>query len=78
MGIVGKGAGEKNGARKSEPSLRAGSLVWVGDKEPRTGEPGERRGKVSLHASYCWFSHDVTKFQTSELFILPRFYFHDV
>ena len=23
-------------------SLRAGSLVWVGDKEPRTGEPGEK------------------------------------
>ena len=21
---------------------RAGSLVWVGDKEPRTGEPGEK------------------------------------
>ena len=27
---------------------------------------------------YCWFSHDVTKFQTSELLILQRFYFHDV
>ena len=27
---------------------------------------------------YCWFSHDVTKFQTSELLILLRFYFHDV
>ena len=26
------------------PSLRAGSLVWVGDKEPRTGEPGEKNG----------------------------------
>ena len=26
---------------------------------------------------YCWFSHDVTKFQTSELLILLRFYFHD-
>ena len=27
---------------------------------------------------YCWFSHDVTNFQTSELLILLRFYFHDV
>ena len=27
---------------------------------------------------YCWFSHDVIKFQTSELLILLRFYFHDV
>ena len=26
----------------------------------------------------CWFSHDVTKFQTSELLILLRFYFHGV
>ena len=24
-------------------SLRAGSLVWVGDKEPRTGEKNEAR-----------------------------------
>ena len=28
--------------------------------------------------AYCWFSHDVTKFQTSELLILLGFYFHDV
>ena len=27
---------------------------------------------------YCRFSHDVTKFQTSELLILMWFYFHDV
>ena len=27
---------------------------------------------------YCWLSHDVTKFQTSELLILLRFYFHDI
>ena len=26
----------------------------------------------------CWFSHDVTKFQTSELLIPLRFYFYDV
>ena len=27
---------------------------------------------------YCWFSHDVTKIQTTKLSILPRFYFDDV
>ena len=27
---------------------------------------------------YCWFSHDVTKIQTTKLWNLPRFYFHDV
>ena len=27
---------------------------------------------------YCWFSHDVTKIQTSKLSIEPIFYFHDV
>ena len=26
----------------------------------------------------CWFSHDVTKIQTTKLSILPRFYFHYV
>ena len=26
----------------------------------------------------CWFSHDVTKFQTLELLTFLRFYFHDV
>ena len=26
----------------------------------------------------CWFSHDVTKFQTSEILILLKFYFHAV
>ena len=31
-----------------------------------------------LIPQYCWFSHDVTKFQTSELLILLRFYFHNV
>ena len=35
-----------------------------------------RAGRQQLRN--CWFSHDVTKFQTSELLILPRFYFHDV
>ena len=27
---------------------------------------------------YCWFSHDVTKIQTTILSILLRFYFHGV
>ena len=26
----------------------------------------------------CWFSHDVTKIQTTKLSILLRFYFHGV
>ena len=26
---------------------------------------------------FCWFSHDVTKLQTSELLILLKCYFHD-
>ena len=32
----------------------------------------------AIYTPYCWFSHDVTNFQTSELLILLRFYFHDV
>ena len=30
-----------DGASREKGSLRAGSLVWVGDKEPRTGEKNE-------------------------------------
>ena len=38
-------------------SLRAGSLVWVGDKEPRTGEPDEKNdARPILLASS--FAHD--------------------
>ena len=32
---------------------------------------------VYFVASYCWFSHDITKIQTKKLSTLPRFYFHD-
>ena len=31
------------GMGRGKVSLRAGSLVWVGDKEPRTGEKNEAR-----------------------------------
>ena len=33
--------------------------------------------KNEEYMHYCWFSHDVTKIQTTKLSILPRFYFHD-
>ena len=43
---------------------------------------GEKEsGKVfslSIQVHNCWFSHDVTKFQTSEISILQKFYFHAV
>ena len=52
---------------------------------------GKREKEKSLRASSpshdplrpyslvkCWFSHDVTKFQTTKLLILLIFYFHDV
>ena len=32
----------------------------------------------SLQFNNCWFSHDVTKIQTTKLSILLKFYFHDV
>ena len=40
-------------------------------------------GRLGLRLSpsqkyiYCWFSHDVTKIQTKNLSIVPRFYFHE-
>ena len=31
-----------------------------------------------VYKLYCWFSHDVTKIQTTKLSMLLRFYFHVV
>ena len=31
-----------------------------------------------IPSQVCWFSHDVTKIQTTKLSILLRFYFHGV
>ena len=39
---------------------------------------GSRPKFVRVYVTYCWFSYDVTKIQTTKLSILPRFYFHDV
>ena len=47
-------------------------IVVTLDSDPEGG--GE--GVVPMMA-YCWFSHDVTKIQTTKLSILLRFYFHD-
>ena len=33
---------------------------------------------IVTSSTYCWFSHDVTKIQTTKLSILLRFYFHGV
>ena len=33
---------------------------------------------LKIVANSCWFSHDVTKIQTTKLSILPRFQFHDL
>ena len=42
-----------------------------------------KKGHMTCHVTYlndcyCWFSHDVTKIQTTKLSFLPRFYFQDV
>ena len=34
--------------------------------------------RVIAFGGYCWFSHGVTNIQTTKLFILLIFYFHDV
>ena len=38
----------------------------------------EVESECLVEEAYCWFSQDVTKIQTTQLSILPRFYFHDV
>ena len=40
-------------------SLRAGSLVWVGDKEPRTGEPGEKNEARKRKGIGCYAGYHV-------------------
>ena len=44
--------------------------------------PRSKKRKENLssyvYVLYCWFSHDVTKIQTTILSILLRFYFHGV
>ena len=37
----------------------------------------KKRKKETIF-TYCWFSHDVTKIQTTKLSILLRFYFHGI
>ena len=71
-----------------------GIIVWVKsnylvkNNEKKTTFAGKTRfsrhcfgfqsQRFSLLGGYCWFSHDVTKIQTTKLSILLRFYFRDV
>ena len=52
-------------------------FAGLGSVRVAEGSIFDFRPKVTVF-HYCWFSHDVTKFQTSELLILLRFYLHDV
>ena len=38
----------------------------------------KRKADGNGFETYCWFSHDVTNIQTTKLFILLIFYFHDI
>ena len=57
------------GREKNKPS-ETGAMKW------RAGKA--RCMAITTTCVYCWFSHDVTKIQTTKLSILPIFYFHDV
>ena len=58
---------------------KLGSLGDVEFKAVKCDQnPEKAKTNDNCVTNYCWFSHDVTKFQSSELLILPRFYFHDV
>ena len=50
--------------------------------ESRSGDFGFVLGRPEFKSSAtlvnCWFSHEVTKIQTTKLSILLRFYFHGV
>ena len=78
---------------KYQIQLKANSFYWLHCKRniytlARTSQ--QNLIKMNFHVTFlnnialkivansCWFSHDVTKIQTTKLSILPRFYFHDV
>ena len=57
-------------------------LIKRGCRKPKQMKDHTRRivlGQKPYEMLYeCWFSHGVTKIQTTKLSILLRFYFHDV
>ena len=55
------------------------SLLFLATKTKRKDlRPVASSLSRNLSHSNCWFSHDVTKFSTSEILILLKFYFHAV
>ena len=51
-------------------------MTWIRHcRKPIKGSPLRAETYVT---PYCWFSHDVTKIQTTKLSILLRFFFHGV
>ena len=75
----GGGGGEGNGGVLSMRMqvILDSSFARTGSAPIWGGKKGEFRDWTRQKEN-CWFSHDVTKFQTSELLILLRVYFHDV
>ena len=59
-------------------SMRTEDITAFSKRIRHYSVDGENDTKTLSVDANCWFSHDVTKFQTSELLILLRFYFHDV
>ena len=55
-------------------SVQDGAFNTKRDRKCLKETGGERR----RYSHNCWFSHDVTKSQTTKLSILLRFYFHGV
>ena len=76
------------GRRYHVASLLIGVVVWTGEndkcgrksfwKRSKTAPFSFENGLVWTGPKYWRFSRDVTKIQTTKLFILLRFYFHDV
>ena len=86
FGVV-AGVGVVNGIRGGvEVGIGVGSEVKVGEierveewkSELKQKSTRSRKSNYHLVGDNCWFSHDVTKSQTSKLSILLRFYFHVV
>ena len=66
---------------RSRPSRILNTVQNVEEDDYRIKAQGQLtllKQTLPIHFIYCWFSHDVTKIQTTKLSILLRFYFHGV
>ena len=54
------------------------TVIYIQSLIPPLGGAANKVHYGNVEVEYCWFSHDVTKIQTTKLSILVRLHFHGV